>query len=66
MGHAITSLATDGYRGESVPNTLYEREGGAEELGLLLPGIGYTAQMPLFWYARRLLQERGADVLGIV
>ena len=65
MAHSVTSLDIAGYRGEPVPNTLYTREGGAEEVGILLPGIGYTAHMPLLWYTRRLLQEGGADVLAV-
>jgi hypothetical protein len=65
MTYSITSLDILGHRGEPVPNTLYTREGAAEEIGVLLPGIGYTAQMPLLWYARRVLQERNADVLAV-
>ena len=65
MPYSMTSLDIPGHRGERVPNTFYARDGGAEDIGILLPGIGYTAQMPLLWYVRRLLQERGADVLAV-
>jgi predicted alpha/beta-hydrolase family hydrolase len=32
---------------------------------MLLPGFGYTLDMPLFYYAENLLLERGWDVLRV-
>ena len=53
-----------GYCG-AVPNTFVRQEGEAEHLAVLLPGMGYTCDMPLFYYAENLLTERGADVLRV-
>lgn len=58
-------LAITGHRDEPVPNRFVRQEGKAEELALLLPGYGYTCDMPLFYYAENLLTERGADVLRV-
>jgi len=52
-----------GYRGEAVPHRFFEQEGGADHLAVILPGRGYTAQMPLLFYPVELLLARGADVL---
>jgi predicted alpha/beta-hydrolase family hydrolase len=48
-----------------VPNTFTQQEGETDHLGILLPGRGYTHQMPLLYYSSFLLSASGADVLGI-
>jgi hypothetical protein len=48
-----------------VPNTFTRQEGETDHLGILLPGRGYTHQMPLLYYSSFLLSASGADVLGI-
>jgi hypothetical protein len=60
-----STLDIRGYRDEPVPNTLFRQDGGAHQIGILLPGLGYTVQMPYFWYIRRALLDRGADVLTV-
>lgn len=60
---STTSLEIAGYQGEPVPNTFYRQEGETERLVIVLPGVGYTCQMPLLFYPRQVALERGADVL---
>jgi predicted alpha/beta-hydrolase family hydrolase len=60
-----TTLTIRGYRDEPVPNRFLRPEGAIDHLALLLPGYGYTLDMPLFYYAEKLLLERGWDVLRV-
>ena len=48
-----------------MPNRFLRPEGAIDHLAVLLPGIGYTLDMPLFYYAEHLLLERGWDVLRV-
>ena len=54
-----------GYRDDPVPNTLLLHDTPATQVGVLLPGFGYTCDMPLFYYATSLLWNQGADVLRV-
>jgi len=54
-----------GYRGKLVPHTFSRQPGEASHLGIIFPGMGYTAQMPLLYYARRVLLAEGADVMAV-
>ena len=60
-----TTLTIHGYRDEAVPNRFQRPEGAIDHLAVLLPGFGYTLDMPLFYYAENLLLERGWDVLRV-
>jgi predicted alpha/beta-hydrolase family hydrolase len=60
-----TSLAIEGFGNEPVPNHLLRPDGAIDALAVLLPGFGYTLDMPLFYYAENLLLERGWDVLRV-
>jgi predicted alpha/beta-hydrolase family hydrolase len=60
-----TTLTIQGYRGEPVPNRLLRPERAIDHLAVFLPGFGYTLDMPLFYYAEKLLLERGWDVLRV-
>jgi predicted alpha/beta-hydrolase family hydrolase len=60
-----TTLIIQGYRSEEVPNWFLRPEGVIDHLAVLLPGFGYTLDMPLFYYAENLLLERGWDVLRV-
>jgi predicted alpha/beta-hydrolase family hydrolase len=62
---ASTTLTIQGYRDELVPNRFLHTKGASDQLAVLLPGLGYTLDMPLFYYAENLLQERGWDVLRV-
>jgi predicted alpha/beta-hydrolase family hydrolase len=60
-----TTLTIQGYRDEAVPNRFLRPQGAINHLAVLLPGFGYTLDMPLFYYAQNLLLERGWDVLRV-
>src|SRR5215212_6730098 len=60
-----TPLTIQGYRDEPVPNRYLRPDGAINRLAILLPGFGYTLDMPLFYYAERLLLDRGWDVLHV-
>jgi predicted alpha/beta-hydrolase family hydrolase len=60
-----TTLTIQGYRDEAVPNRFLRPEGAIDHLAVLLPGFGYTLDMPLFYYGENLLLERGWDVLRV-
>lgn len=60
-----TTLTILGYRNEPVPNRFLRPEGAIGCLAVLLPGFGYTLDMPLFYDSENLLLERGWDVLRV-
>lgn len=61
-GYGVTYITTDGYEGK-VPNTYWFC--GSETLLVMLPGLGYTNQMPLMYYVRELATSRFWDLLEI-
>lgn len=58
-------LSVAGSRGEPVPNQFVRQDDEADHLAVLLPGFGYTCDMPLFYYAESILLSRGADVFRV-
>ena len=60
-----SSLAIAGYRDEPVPNRFLRHDGETSHLAILLPGLGYTCDMPLFYYSENLLTDAGADLLRV-
>ena len=60
-----TVLSIQGYRGEPVPNRFQRPEGATDRLAVLLPGLGYTLDMPLFYYTEDLVLARGWDILRV-
>ena len=60
-----SALPVTGYRDEPVPNRFFRQEQGADHLALLLPGIGYTADMPLLHYSGHLLLQHAVELLVV-
>jgi hypothetical protein len=60
-----TILDIRGYDGQPVPNRLLRPRGPIDRLVALLPGYGYTLDMPLFYYIENRALEVGADVLRV-
>jgi len=56
-------LAVVGTGGAPVPHKFLRQDAPTGDLALVLPGSGYTADMPLLHYPARLLLEAGADLL---
>jgi predicted alpha/beta hydrolase family esterase len=62
---SFKSLAISDYHGAPLSNTFMQQKQAARQLGIVLPGMGYTAHMPVLYYPTRLLTNRGADVLCV-
>lgn len=62
---SMTSLEIAGHNGRPVANQIFRQDGATEWLALVLPGVGYTAAMPLLYYPTFLLLDLGADVLQV-
>lgn len=60
-----TQLQISGYRADDVANTFFPRAPDTDELGIVLPGWGYSCRMPVLYYATLALRERGAGVLWV-
>lgn len=65
MAYAAEHLEIVGHCGDPVPNTFWRQRGETAHVGVVLPGAGYTCQMPLLYYPTRLLLGAGADVLQV-
>lgn len=62
--YKITSLEIHGYEKRRVENKLLRREQLSEALAVILPGRGYTCDMPMLYYTTEVfLQQHKADVL---
>jgi hypothetical protein len=60
-----TQLEIRGEGDEPVPHSFWRQERATAHLGILLPGVAYTCDMPLLYYPAALLRDRGADVLRL-
>lgn len=58
-------LPISGYRDHAVPNRLRQPDRAIGHLAMLLPGYGYTLDMPLFYYLESLCLDTGCDVLRV-
>lgn len=58
-----TQLHVHDVDGGPIPHTLWRGEPESRHLGVILPGEAYGADLPLLYFPRRQLLERGADVL---
>jgi hypothetical protein len=47
-----------------VPNTFLKQE-MSNHLAIIFPGLGYSADMPLMYYATKILTKYGADILQL-
>ena len=63
--YSSTTLDICGHRDQAVPNTFFAQDAETDHLALVFPGLGYTAHMPVLYYPRRLLLDRGVDVLVV-
>jgi predicted alpha/beta hydrolase len=59
------SLTAPGYRGDQVQNELRAAETTATRLAVLVPGFGYSCDMPIFYYTENLMIDAGVDVLRL-
>jgi pimeloyl-ACP methyl ester carboxylesterase len=61
----IKSLNVIGHKNQQVPNTYIIQPTSTRQLGIILPGYRYSADMPVLHYAGRILLEQGADLLRV-
>lgn len=54
-----------GYHDRPVPHRYLRPRGAIDHLVVLLPGFGYTCDMPLFYYAENRALDVGVDVLRV-
>ena len=57
-------LEIAGYK-DQIPNSLFGADESSEHLGIIFPGVGYSAQMPALYYPTEVLLALGADVLRL-
>ncbi|WP_437813545.1 hypothetical protein [Sorangium sp. So ce1078] len=60
-----STVEVAGYRGRTLRNHLVRQGGPAAWLAIVFPGLGYTCDMPLLYYATCVLTAAGADVLQV-
>jgi predicted alpha/beta-hydrolase family hydrolase len=63
--YSAMTLAITGHQEEPVPHTFLRQDESARHVAILLPGLGYSCDLPLLYYPSRLLLARGADVLRV-
>lgn len=63
MSFENQSITIESYAGVTIQNSLITQ--GSKRLIVLLPGLGYTLQAPLFHYLRNILLAQGDDVLSV-
>jgi hypothetical protein len=64
MAETKKSLDIIGHDGKPIKNTLTSL-GNKGKIAIVFPGIGYTCQMPLLYYATVALLGKGYDVLWV-
>jgi pimeloyl-ACP methyl ester carboxylesterase len=63
--HPTETIDIKGHNNEPVPHTFFKQETVTDHLAIILPGRGYTSQMPLLFYPINLMLLKGADVLRV-
>jgi hypothetical protein len=58
-------LGLTDYSGQELANQFWRADQPAGWLAVVLPGQGYTSDMPLLFFTRRMLLWRGVDVLNL-
>ena len=63
--YSFKTLDIAGYRSEPVSNTFLRQDEAAQQVAIVLPGVGYTCHMPLLYYPSQALLVLGMDVLWV-
>ena len=61
----ISALDVSGFDQRPVPNKFFRQPKPSGKLGLILPGLRYTCDMPLLYFTTEVLFEKGFDVLQL-
>jgi predicted alpha/beta-hydrolase family hydrolase len=62
--YQITTLSKNNFS-INVPNTFFRQETETNHLTMIFPGLNYSCDMPLLYYAAQIILEAGADVLQV-
>jgi hypothetical protein len=65
LEYTLATLNLSGHAGQPVPNRFFRRSAAPGGLALILPGLNYTCDMPLLFYATRICQAHGLDILQL-
>lgn len=63
--YEVATLDIAGHRDERVPNTFFRQKRETSHVAIVLPGAGYTCDMPLLYYSVLTMLDAGADVLQV-
>jgi len=63
--YEMATLDIVGHRGEQVPKPFFRQKKGSHHIAVVLPGFGYTCDMPLLYYSVLTVLDAGADVLQV-
>ena len=64
--YTYNTLSITGYEGKPVSNTFMRQRDATSHAAIILPGLGYTAQMPLLFYTGNHLLARNANRAGLL
>jgi hypothetical protein len=59
------TLTIAGFERKPVPNTFIRQRDETSRAAIILPGLGYTAQMPLLFYVTEWLLAQNTDILQV-
>jgi hypothetical protein len=62
--YSVEKFEISGHEGLKVPNSYIKHKENHKHLAILLPGMGYTCQMPLLHYTTGLLLDKKPTFLG--
>jgi len=63
--YTFKTLEITGYGNRKVSNTFFRQQEETRRLAIVLPGVGYTCQMPLLYYASHAATGLGMDALWV-
>jgi hypothetical protein len=63
--HQQSRLQLVGFDNQPIQNTFHQRNEPSLTLGIVFPGVGYSTQMPILYYSRKVMLDAGLDVLEV-
>lgn len=61
----ITTLSSKNVPTLQIPNTYFRQETETKHLAIILPGLNYTCDMPLLYFATQVMLSARADVVQV-
>ena len=63
--YSISEKKVGGYQEQPVSSRIIQHDEGSDGLAIILPGLGYSSEMPLLYYVTSVLVDYGYDVLQV-